>query len=376
MSSTKLKRNNISPINLHELDKYFDSAAVAVYYDKSDDGEDIFPDEPVDVRLVYETDKENYNGSAKNNEIDDIRYSPWFYQFYFKSRKIGLQPIASPSLLNYVVKGSPFDIGEIIEGYYLTLSKLYPKVKEADQSISDIMQHFPQMGNNEIKGNLLKLYEFAKGGEFSELSSFVNAGVYLVSFASILDDISEEDIRDTIKTGINIWLENNDLDDISKSRFKAIKGMIDREVADIYEYAESAIAKKDEKEHKLEEDQLLELFSTDFRKFCVNICPQGFSVQSSFGITFYMENPILDKVSTEQIGNLVFGMTVGDTVALEGLLNERYQSLRNKNLFAQERTFWETLYGCMSDFKSNPSAGHIQMRKILQPRIEQILFQS
>ncbi|MBD5261923.1 MAG: hypothetical protein HDS38_07335 [Bacteroides sp.] len=349
--SIELKNNRISCTDIRGLDDFFylDSMEIIFHPEESDDK------------------GTNSNVDANGIPLEDTKYKGWFYEFYFKSRSCGLSPISSPQIIGYVVNGTYPDIAECIRDYARGKAALSPNVNPADESLGRFSQGLLSMSNEEAEVCLIQLSEETTNGGFSELSSFVNAGVYLYNFGCSICRWSNEDIENMLKKGIDCWLESNVLDEYVKTRFRSIHGMIDPAIQWIYDYIDSKISEQERKEQAQSFLELLKLFSKDTRAFCAEICPQVFRSQSSYGVTYVMNHPVLNRIPEDTITSKVKLFTASDASALAEVAKHRYSIDGDGSLLASERPFWAIISKAIEVHTEIKTIGMIMARKTLYP---------
>ncbi|MDE6552624.1 MAG: KAP family NTPase [Muribaculaceae bacterium] len=352
--SIELKNNRISCVNVRELDEFFylDSMEIVFHPEKIEDIDDNEVDSKFDA-----------NGIPK----EDAKYKRWFYEFYFKSRSCGLLPISSPELIGYVVNGTNIDMTKCVHDYVRDKLALSPKVNLADKSLERFSQGLPSMSNEEAEECLKNLADETVKGGFSELSSFINSGVYLYNFGSVLCGWSGDDIERRLKVGIDYWFDANTLDQYSKTRFRSIHGMIDPALQWVYDYINSKILTMDRQEQALAFAKLLELFSKDTGAFCVEICPEVFSAKSSYGVTYFMNHPVLNHIPEHAIIDKIKSINVSDASALAEVAKHRYNIDSDGSLLASERPFWAVISKLLESQQDIKTIGMVMARKNLYP---------
>ncbi|WP_300939591.1 P-loop NTPase fold protein [Bacteroides acidifaciens] len=348
--SLELKKNNISCINLRGLDKFFYLDSMSINLDLGDDLSD-----------------ENNSSETQRFENNDIEYCKWFYEFYFRSRGLGIHPIASPELIHYILKGQSVNIQNFHQEYIRDKQALSPATSPADNVLEKFRTEFLSMSNPDVAKNIKELYQVCLTGDFCELSSFINAGIYLYCFITLLPDKTEEDIMTVLKTGVAHWFEKYQLNDYSKSRFEMLSGMIDPKMMWLYDYIKQIVQRQEAHEHEQKLQELLSLFSTDTRMFCAEICPQAFSQMNSYGITHFMNHPILNLLSVESLTAKIKEMSISDASALSELAKHRYDIDTNKSILESERIFWVRLENGIKEYNGDNTAGIIMARKMLSP---------
>ena len=348
--SLELKKNNISCVNFRGLDKFFYLDSMTINLNLGDDLSD-----------------EDDSSATQESKNDDTEYCKWFYEFYYRSRGLGIQPIASPELIYYILRGKGVNIQIFYQEYVRDKQALNPVANPADSILEKFRTGFLSMSNKDVAENIEELYQACLTGDFCELSSFINAGVYLYCFITLLPDKTEENVILTLKTGVDHWFEKYQLNDYSKSRFEMLSGMIDPKMMWLYDYIESIIQHQEHQLHEKQLYELLRLFSTDTRKFCAEICPQAFSQMHSYGITHFMNHPILNLLSEDTLNAKIKEMSISDASALSELAKHRYDIDANKSVLVLERIFWERLENGLREYNSDNTAGIIMARKTLSP---------
>ncbi len=367
--SLELKANNISCINLRGLDKFFYLESMRMNFEYEPQSED----SDLSTEGAEGDDNAGNDSDRNSEESSDSKYSRWFYEFYYNSRGIGLKPIASPQLLDYVVKGTAVDIPGLKNAYVADKDALRPRINEPDILLDEFMQKFATMGNEEIVDHLEKMLTFAEEGSFSELTSFINAAVYLTGFQELLTGKSINDINDSLIKGVDRWFSTHELGEIARSRFSAVKGSVDSSVIWLYGNISDKINARDDEKHKKLKEELIRMFSEDTREFCLRICPEGFSAPYNMLSNFYYRNPILDRITEDMLKEKVAKITLPDVFALDALAKNRYKNTGGGTLYDKEEDFWKKLDALMGEPVENPTAGSVMMTKILLPSVSELL---
>ena len=348
--SLELKKNNISCVKFRGLDKFFYLDSMSINLDLGDD-------------LSGEYD----SSAIQESKNDDTEYCKWFYEFYFRSRGLGIQPIASPELIRYILRGQSVNLQNLYQEYLRDKQALSPATNLADNILEKFKTGLLSMSNKDVEKNIEELYQICLTGDFCELSSFINAGVYLYCFLSLLPGKTEENIITTLKTGVDHWFGKHKLNDYEKSRLEMLSGMIDPKMMWLYDYIKSTVQHQEHRVYEQNLHDLLSLFSINTRKFCAEICPQAFSQVNSYGITHFMNHPVLNLLSVDSLTTKIKGMSVSDASALSELAKHRYDIDANKPVLVEERIFWERLENGIKEYNGDDTAGIIMARKMLYP---------
>lgn len=367
--SIEYKVNHILTDDLRGLDEYCYLNHVEIDFgdDVGQSAEELFaPTNP----LEDDSDKKEKD----NKEKTDGQYTSFFFQFYFLARQIGLQPITSPHLLNFVIRGADVSPEAVIEEYQEGKKNLHAPGNKADEELSYMIHHFISIGNEEFVERLTLLFEDCKNGSFSGLTSFVNASVYLFVFGPQLIPKDEDSIYEALKTGIDKWVESHALHDIYTIHLKAMAGSVEGEwPKKTLRYALNSLKKKEEKNNMNAERELIALFSEDIRKFCAELCPRAFDANAGNGIGFFERNPILHKLPEDDVRKAIRNITISDASALKTLFHNRYSIIGIGDLKPIELSFWETVYEEIGKYGDNMTAGKIQAQHTMFKPLEKFL---
>lgn len=359
----ELKSNHISCNDIRGLDTFRYLASINIKFEDSEDfsQEDLFSN-----KSEKEISEENV---VKAKEMEDDKFRHWFYEFYFVSRGCGIFPIASPQLLNFVVRGDELIWDNLVTQYISEKKSLCPDDNPADILLNSFMKDLIRMRDEEIVDSLKELKQYTENGEFSELSSFLNAGVFLTGYQPLLEDFTIEDVNETLKNGVETWLNKGLLNDIVLTRFTAVEGMIDSSIKWYYDYIRDRIHNQEELKNKEDLNNLIKLFPADLHKFCCQICPHFDGIKESTSVTYYMTHPILDKIDDTAIKKLIENIRIADVSDLISLTQKRYSTVNIEGLFKAEKKFWESLKETMPRYMDNSTAGRILMAKSLYPKL-------
>jgi hypothetical protein len=361
----EFKSNKISSTDCRGIDKFFYLSSGEMLFGDDNDSlsDDTFDNTSSDSK---ESDKDKADKKSDN----DNKYSRWFYEFYFKARGIGLRPIASKELLGYVISGNIISYEKLITDYNREKEALEPKTNIADVNLNKFMRGLHSMSNEDVVTNLKNLLVSTERGEFSELTSFINASTYLLGFQALLSGVTSEQINSILEKGVEIWLDNHELNDVMISRFNVIANMIEPTQKSFYDYIHQSITRRIGINETDEQQKLLELFNTDLNEFCCEICPilRGYQ-GNSIPVTHSMTSPILDKIDKAALPGILENITIAQVNSLTALLHERYNVVGLPQLFESEEIFWSNLKELIPKYTDQSTAGRILMDKTLLPAI-------
>lgn len=367
--SMELKNNNISSADTRTLDSYsYLESATIVFGDEEESGVgDMFfvsnEDNSIDKRKLAALKEEN-----------DREYTRWFYQFYFKSRGIGLYPLPSRLLIEYVVRGVDPTPLDLIEEYKEKKDEYMPKGNPADELLSMFVSQLWGLNNDKIKNAVNGLMKYTEAGDFNHLTGFIQAAIYLSDFHPIIEGYDLDTIRKNIYTGIDIWLATNRLTDYEKSQLMNISHKDIGDFAnDIYQYINNTLRSKETNDNARIEEDLIAQFNSDIKQFCVSICPQAYTANYSYHITYPMNHPILNRITDETVRTKLNDITVSDVSGLKTLLLSRYSIDGVSKMKQDEIVFWETVYDCISNYEHLDSAAKILSQKQLKPILSRFL---
>lgn len=323
------------------------------------------------------------NESAPDSEENQNKKKPrynldkgWFYEYYFRNRSCGLLPIALPEILYYLIDGILPDAEKQISDYREKKMTLLPTSQKGDRLISLFMQKMLTMDNDEFSKNMRALWIETKNGEISGLTDFVNATTYLIQFRETMQPvISEEDVFEGVKSGVNKWFSMHSVSDFEKSRFQSVKDMISGDKPKIiYNYIVTKIEKQEAIKSQEEMETLKETFVQDLRRFSEKICPIAFKTPetTSIPVTWAMSHPVLNVLDDEIIECKISNLSLSDTAALSNLLDNRYSIDGISGLREPELKFWKTIKDAIEK-EAVKTPGIILARQSLIPKLNEFL---
>ena len=357
--SIEMKSNRLTHDDVESFSNFNSLASVEIdFEDDFSEESDLFGNESVP-------------DSEENQEKKNPRHAldkGWFYEYYFRNRSCGLLPIASPGILHYLIDGILPDAGKLINVYREEKMILLPTSQKGDRLISLFMHEMLTMDNDEFSKNLEALWNETKNGEISGLTDFVNATTYLIQFRETMQPvISEENILDGVKSGVDKWFSLHSVNDFEKSRFQSVKDMVSWDKPKIiYNYIAAKIEKQEVIKNQREMETLQKTFVQDLRGFSEKICPIGFKTPetTSISVTWAVNHPVLNVLDDDTIRRKIHELTLSDAAALSSLLDNRYSIDGVSGLKEPELKFWKTVKDAIeTDPAKTP--GLIFARKLL-----------
>lgn len=229
------------------------------------------------------------------------------------------------------------------------------------------------MDNEEFTENLKKLRDATKTGLLTNLTDFVNATTYLIQFKNVLDwQISDEQIIEEVKSGINNWFQYKSISDYEKSRFLSVRDMISGSQPKlIYQYTCDKIKEFETTEQIEAVDELKKLFIEDTRKFCAKLSPTSFNMEESksSNVIWAMHTPVLNLLDYKIVKLKVSELSLSDASALLSLLSNRYST---RGLKEPELPFWKNLSDIIISI-NKVTPGLIFARRTLLPKLQTFL---
>jgi len=368
--SIEMKSNRLTHDDVKSFSTFNSLASVEIDFegDLSEES-DLFGDESVP------DSEENQKKKNPRHALDKA----WFYEYYFRNRSCGLLPIASPGILYYLIDGILPDAGKLINVYREEKMMLLPTSQIGDRLISLFMQKMLTMDNDEFSKNLEALWNATKNGEISGLTDFVNATTYLIQFRETMQPvISEEDILDGVKIGVDKWFSIHSVNEYEKSRFQSVNDMISWDQPKIiYNYIDTKIENQEMIKSQREMETLQKTFVQDLRGFAEKICPIAFKTPetTSISVTWAMNHPVLNVMDDDTVRRKVHELTLSDAAALSSLLDNRYSIDGISGHKEPELKFWQTLKDAIEkDAAKTP--GLIFARQSLIPKLNAFLKNS
>ena len=336
--SIEMKSNRLTHDDVKSFSTFNSLASVEIDFEGDLSKEsDLFGDESVP------DSEENQKKKNPRHALDKA----WFYEYYFRNRSCGLLPIASPGILYYLIDGILPDAGKLINVYREEKMMLLPTSQTGDRLISLFMQKMLTMDNDEFSKNLEALWNATKNGEISGLTDFVNATTYLIQFRETMQPaISEEDILDGVKIGVDKWFSIHSVNEFEKSRFQSVKDMISWDKPKIiYNYIDTKIENQEMIKSQREMETLQKTFVQDLRGFAEKICPIAFKTPetTSISVTWAMNHPVLNVLDDDTVRRKIHELTLSDAAALSSLLDNRYSIDGISGLKEPELKFWQTV---------------------------------
>nr|WP_298995571.1 P-loop NTPase fold protein [uncultured Polaribacter sp.] len=189
---------------------------------------------------------------------------------------------------NYIFHSEVYDLitasKKINESFFLENLEKNFKIKEGDihpahQLLSRFMTRYWDQTNDEFKENLNSLLEYVNKGALLDLTSYLNSGVFLLSFSDLFDS-NKDEVKEKIKEGIDSFLRNTPLNPFMISTFQMVQGDFkDDKLIELVKFANERISEIENEKNIQSAKRLSNLIMEDTSKFVKEFIPGDSSLK-------------------------------------------------------------------------------------------------
>ncbi|MFN0291922.1 hypothetical protein [Pedobacter helvus] len=218
--------------------------------------------------------------------------------------------------------------------------------------------------DNEFKPALNQLLEYAEKGEFLDLLSYLNAGVYLIGFQEILGE-SKDAITQKLKSGITKTLGTVKTTTAANIQLDMISGNFQEEnLKSLITYIKEQLKLK-EADDKIEEVKRMEhLFINNLSEFVKELLPESSNIRTPDALLF-------DKIKIEIIDQAIALWKPNQIMELTSLFQIRYIDPSFADRLTDEIPFLKALKQNLENFKDEqkPLSLHLIKTQLI-PKVE------
>lgn len=214
-------------------------------------------EEPTENEWTYsEKFKELYYGRLSEQFV----FHPEVYELITSSKKI-----IEPNFWENLEKN--FNVKE---------GKIHP----AHELLNGFMHGYWKFSNEDFKANLEKLLDYGEKGELLDIISYLNAGVYLLSFADLFDS-DKKTIYQKLKSGLDTFLSNVTLNYMMTSQLEIMAESFNGEnLQNLISFIKEKIKEVEKTNDLKEAERLSDLIVNDASAFVKEFIPGDSTIRT------------------------------------------------------------------------------------------------
>ncbi|MCX2585949.1 hypothetical protein [Pedobacter sp. MR22-3] len=278
----------------------------------------------------------------ENQPDSHFTYRDKFVKTYYT--RLEEQYLYFEQVFNLITAGKAIE-----EASFLTeLEEIY-KIKDgvvnpADELLSKFLHNgYWNFEDHEFKPALKELLSHAENGEFLDLLSYLNAGVYLLRFNEILDE-SKDVIKEKLKIGIIKTLEKLKTSILANTQLDMITGNFQEEnLKSLVVFIKEQLIIKEASDSIKEVQRMEDLFVNNLSGFVKELLPTSTHIRTPDPLLF-------DKVKIEIINGAIAQWKPNEIMELSSLFQIRYLDPSYADRLTDEIPFLEALQQNLNDF--------------------------
>lgn len=248
----------------------------------------------------------------KSKEIKDNLYAKRFYERYVK--KFNQNIVFHPQLYNHITTRSKIDFISLDNNLSNNVTELGTDFNQGNIILDKMLRGLWQYDDEEFEKDLSGLMRHTENGELFKCVYYANAAYILLRFKEIIG-LNEDELKDKIKSGIDLYFSNNKIENDEKlylehtfgSNNWAAEYMINKidEQNDIY--SEKAIG------------HLQKLFVNDMEGFVDRFKDGKYHRSDLYNIS------ILQHICSDEVSNKIIALTPYEIYILSEFIEQRYK---------------------------------------------------
>lgn len=260
-------------------------------------------------------------GNAEEEDVQEENewsFKEAFIKDYFT--RINAKYIYFPQIFNLITAGVTIEKASFLDELEASYNVQDGVVKPAYQHLSRFMQGgYWNFADAEFVPALFQLLEYAETGQYDDLLSYINAGVYVLPFSDSLE-LTKDQIVEKLKAGIDITTQNISPSIAGEIQFKmATYGIEVNELKELREYILEKLDAKVKADLVAESQRLEEMFHNDLSAFVKEIYPKDLHIRSPEPLLF-------DSFNNEEFSGFIENWTPAAMMELASLVDVRYNS--------------------------------------------------
>ncbi|MEO6523712.1 MAG: hypothetical protein ABIN91_18660 [Mucilaginibacter sp.] len=243
----------------------------------------IMPFNPDDIASILGyTDEE----TAPESDFD---YRNSFIDKYYK--RISEPFVYLPEVYNLITAGHSINQVAFLADLDTSFTEKKPTTNPAQELLSKFLhQGYWNFTDQEFKAVLYQLLEYGEQGKYDNGISYLNAGVYLLNFSSILE-LSKEVITEKLKSGLKIHIKEVNNSFLIRNELDMASGNFQEEhLQQLVTFIKEQFVIKEKEEITSEALQMEELFVNNVSEFVKELVPKNPNMRSPDKLLFNQFN--------------------------------------------------------------------------------------
>jgi len=250
-----------------------------------------------------------------------------------------LQYVFYEELYDYVISGRDIDYDKLAISTNKVFDIQGDHINPAQECLTSFTNDIFVMSDEDFKTSLQKLLDYTVAGELDSYNSYAMATWFVQKFREFFADLSEDELKDKIKSGIETF-SKSDRADGSNSVVRDIKYARSNNPEQfrwVYDFILSTIEERSKERLTKEMESLEKLFMKDIRNFVAQLVP----IHDDYTVS-YQDIPILENFDNSLISKKM-PLSSSDAVWLTNLMRQRYLENADFHAFLGERSFVQAL---------------------------------
>lgn len=349
------KPNNITFLDKKGLDKH---ASTVAFLNDADKMKGV---------LGLQQSKNKDEDITKDGKIDDRDFVDKFVEIYYQ--RLSEQYIYFPEVYSLITSGKAIDkdvfLNDLEEAFNIKQGKVNPA--------HDLLNRFLYSGyysfsNEEFVAKLHDLFDYANSGQFDDIVSYLNSGVYLLAFNEYFNK-SKDEIVIILKEGVSKLLDRVQINYLMVSQLEMVEGSFnDNNLKGVIEYIKAEIERVEKKRNQLYVERVEVLLFTDLDAFVNEF------LASNNPMIRTPDEPIFHNFDHDKIVAAVSQWEPRSIVNLAAMLKYRYLDTSFSSKLIAELNFLHAVEMGVSLLNTDEKIlSHEVLRSILMPRIKQCI---
>ena len=254
----------------------------------------------------------NLGNINKETEVEPTEnewtYSEKFKELYFG--RLSEQFVFHPEVYELITSSKKIIETDFWENLEKNFNVKEGKIHPAHELLNGFMHGYWKFSNENFKANLEKLLDYGEKGEFLDIISYLNAGVYLLNFVDLFDS-DKETIYQKLKSGLDIFLSNVTLNYLMTSQLEMVAGNFNEEnLQNLISYIKEKIKEVEKTNDLKEAERLSDLIVKDASAFVKEFIPGDSTIRTPDKPFFHELDETKVKESVlKWDGNAIMDMT-------------------------------------------------------------------
>lgn len=295
-------------------------------------------------------------------ELNESTYSDRFKKLYFERHAV--KYVFHSQVYDLITAGIDINKVTFLEDLQKRFNVEEGVVPEGHRILNSFLHGgWWRYSNDEFKEEIVLLLSEVEGGKLLDLHSFINAGVYLTGFASILG-MEKHEVTNKVKTGFSAFLNSSKVSDYMYSQYQVMKHNTDDvHIKDLVVNMDDQLQVYFDEVELGEIEEYTGLFKTDTSAFVKTFVPGNGNINLPAKSIFH-------KFESDIFEEAIQNWNPEGIVDLTSFLELRYLKSSFADKLLSELLFLEHLQHAISkvDLSDKTLSNHV-IEKQLQPAI-------